>query len=333
MILVTGANGFVGSAVLKHLKAQGHEVCGLVRATSDLKRLKDTGVLLRYADLNDTGALNSALRGCNTVVHCAARSLDFGKKHQFKNANVKGVVNLISAAHKAETVRQIVLISTANVSGYGKRNVGEFENEQEKLRFLYSKSKREGEQRAQELCAASGIKLVILRPSAVYGPEDWKWSYEMIARIDCASWPLINRGRAVFTPLYIDNLCQAVENATQIGKNGGVYNLTDDVVVTWFDFCEKIARCLKKPLKYSSVPFFFAIVISFLFEGAHRTVLRNKNPKITRYRIIRSAKDFHYSCALAKKELHYTPDRDMDAHIAKTVLWYRAVKNAHSSSG
>jgi len=333
MILVTGANGFVGSAILKHLHARGYAVRGLIRKSSDLRRLKGVGVTLCSADLNDTNALTAALRGCELVVHCAARSIDWGKESKFREVNVMGVQNLMNASHRVGSVRRIVFISTANISGYGRRNIGESESENAHLRFLYSRSKREGEWAACELCADFGIELVILRPSAVYGPEDWKWSYEMMARIDHSSWPLINGGKALFTPLYIDNLCLAAENAMKTGRNGGIYNLTDDVEVTWLNFCEKIARCLHTTPRYTNVPFFSAIAIAFLLEAVYKIVNLQKDPGVTRYRVIRSAKDFHYSCALAKKELHYKPDRDIDSHIAETVRWYRSVKGALPTTG
>jgi nucleoside-diphosphate-sugar epimerase len=329
MTLITGASGFVGSSCLKFLSSRGYDVCGVIRSTSNLKRLANTDVELRYAELTDLNQLTKIMKDCRTVVHCAARSLDWGQPDDFWRVNVGGVRNIVEAAHRVETIKKVVHISTANVVGFGTREMIEKPEIQNKLQFAYSRSKLEGECVAQELCHKYHIELIILRPSAVYGPEDWKWSFEMIDRIAHSSWPLINRGKAVFTPVFIDNFCQSVELALGKIKTGEIYNITDDVTISWIEFCSKIASALGVSPNYKNFPSPIAIGVALLSEIIHKLFIPDKNPNITLYRVLRSSKDFHYSCEYAKKSLGYQPDSDIDSHIDKTVRWYQRIINNH----
>jgi nucleoside-diphosphate-sugar epimerase len=161
----------------------------------------------------------------------------------------------------------------------------------------------------------------------VYGPEDWKWSYEMVHRLATGSWPLVNEGRAVLTPVYIRNLIRAVELAVYAGNSSdGVYNITDGVTVSWLEFCKKIAAALETPLRVKSYPFCIAYPLGVLSEIEGRLLRRKRGPRLTRYRIIRSSRDFHYTHQKARRELGYTPDTNIDHHLAETVRWYRSVQ-------
>ncbi len=331
MIAVTGANGFVGSAVLKHLAARGRHVRGIMRKTGDARRLEGSGLEIVHAHLGDETSLARALEGCGQVVHCAARSLDWGPLSSFREANVEGTRRLARAAARSGT-RRLVLISTANVAGYGRRNLTE-EIDGTRIRFPYSRSKLEGEVVARGECALSGIELVILRPSAVYGPGDWKWSYEMVHRLANSTWPLVNKGSAVLTPVYIKNLSSAVELALEAGDMcGRAYNITDGVTVSWLELCEKIAEALGGPLRVKSYPFFIAYPVGLLSEVVGTLFNTNHGPRLTRYRIIRSSRDFHYSDERARRELGYAPDQRMDRHLAETVRWYRSVRKEETCS-
>jgi nucleoside-diphosphate-sugar epimerase len=325
MVLITGANGFVGSSVLKYLISRGYKALGTVRHSSDLRRLKGFDKHLRFADMTDLNTLVNAMSGCSAMVHCAARSLDWGKKQDFWAVNVQGVQNIVNAAIETKTVRKVVYISTANVAGFGKRNMVESSEISRRLLFLYSRTKLEGERTAQTLCRKNGIAIIVLRPSAVYGPEDWKWSYEMIDRIAHSYWPLINSGQAIFTPVYIENLNQAIVLALKSTVSGGIFNITDDITVSWREFCDKIANHLGVPLNYRNFPSIVALIIATLIGSFQNIFKPNKPPDITLYRVLRSTKDFHYSCEHAKNMLGYKPNSDIDSHIKKTVKWYLTV--------
>lgn len=325
MILVTGVSGFVGSSAVKHLANRGYTVSGLLRSTSSLRLLSGLRIPLRYADLGDRDSLLRALDGCGFVVHCAARSLDWGTKKDFVATNVDGVRNIVHAACEVG-VKGIVHISTTNVEGFGRRNISEDASDHRELHFLYSRTKLEGENVARELCEKHGINLIVLRPSAIYGHDDWKWTYAMVDRIATGYWPMVGKGRAVFTPLFIENFCSALQLAIEKVSLGGVYNITDNRTISWFEFCKKIAAALGRNLRYRNIPFPVALSVVLFSELCHGIVRPGLNPRFTLYRLLRVSKDFHYSCAEAQEKLGYKPDSDITAHIQKTVQWYIKTK-------
>jgi len=325
MILVTGANGFLGAAISRSLLADGRETCGLVRLSSDLKRLQGLDLSLRYADLDDPQSLEDGLNGCETIIHCAARASDWGSRAEFNQVNIGGVENLIEAARRTGTVGKLIHLSTANVAGAGSRDATEEDVSRQRLRFHYSRSKLDAEVAAMKLCAAYGLGLTILRPAAVYGPGDWKWSYRMIEAIERDRWPLVDGGLAVLSPLYIDNLCRAVTLAVDHRGPGHIWNITDGVTINWREFSGIIANHLGVDRRFRSVPYALAFPIGLKVEMAYRILRFRGEPKFTRYRIIKAGRDFHYSIDRAREELHYQPDTDLEGHLLRTVDWYRSV--------
>ncbi len=319
-VLTTGANGIVGSAVIARLSKEGFDVVGLVRKTSDLSRLETVPHNLRYGDLTDLPSLTRAMSGCEAIVHCAARSSDWGSKHDFHSVNVLGVRNILEAA-QLSGVKKIVHISSLNAAGYGVRNMTESMETQNMTE--YSRSKREGEKIILNGGKNHGVGVTVLRPGAVYGPGDWKFSLIMFSIIKQGLCPVINGGKGVFTPVYIKNLTAAVSAALNKPADYKIYNITDDVTVNWIEFFKLFASAIGIPLKIVNIPYPLAITAAVLSEGLTKLLHRGTAPKITKYMVIRATRDFHYSCEKAKTEFGYSPDTDITAHIRETVAWCR----------
>ncbi|RMD92609.1 MAG: NAD-dependent epimerase/dehydratase family protein, partial [Calditrichaeota bacterium] len=116
-VLVTGANGFTGSYLTKHLLDKGYEVRVLVRKSSNLDALQGLPVEYAYADLADDSPVDDATRGIDTVYHIAAlyRAENVPKK-MFWRVNVGGTKKMLIAAKKAG-VKRFVHCSTVGVQG------------------------------------------------------------------------------------------------------------------------------------------------------------------------------------------------------------------------
>ena len=146
----------------------------------------------------------------------------------------------------------------------------------------------------------------------------------MFDRIRSGGWPLIDGGRAVFTPVYIENLCDAIILAVDRPERPGTFNITDNARVSWREFSEWIAESLGCELDTNDFPFWLAYPVAAIAEGLFRLIGSKKAPGATRYRVVRAARDFDYSCAKAIDELGYQPDPDIQNHIRRTVEWYRS---------
>jgi dihydroflavonol-4-reductase len=115
--LVTGANGFIGSNLVRELLASGHEVRGMVRATSDLRALRGVELPLAWGDVDDPGSLEAAARGCDTLFHVAAVFAYTGySRPELEQIAVQGTVHALDAAARAG-IRRVVLTSSSVVCG------------------------------------------------------------------------------------------------------------------------------------------------------------------------------------------------------------------------
>lgn len=324
---VTGATGFVGRACAAALAAAGEAMVCTVRARSDSRALRALGpaVTLAPAALHDRRALAAAFAGCRRVVNCAARADDWGRRRDFDRDNVAGAVNVIEAAARAG-VEHVVHMSTANAGGYGRRDLDEASRGR-RSPSPYSSSKLAAEHAARVRAAGYGMRLTILRPSAVYGPGDRRWTLPMLERISAGAWPLVAGGQAWLTPLYVVNLAQAVVLALD-RRTPGTFILTDDVTMTWRQFAARCACALGVRGPARSVPYALARPAAEAAELFGRMARLRRPPAITRYRVIRAAKDFHYRCDRARSVLGYRPDRDVDGHLRACAAWYRRVRPA-----
>jgi len=174
--LVTGATGFLGSAIARELLQDGRKVRVLLRPEADRRNLEGLEVELAFGDLRAPESLRAALRGCRTLFHAAAYySLWSRDRQAMYNINVQGTRNVLEAALEAG-VERIVYTSTVGCIGLwpdGRPADESTPFDEALLCNDYKRSKYQAEQVALEL-ARQGAPLVIVNPSAPVGPNDIK---------------------------------------------------------------------------------------------------------------------------------------------------------------
>ncbi|MDY7040370.1 MAG: NAD-dependent epimerase/dehydratase family protein, partial [Chloroflexota bacterium] len=122
MILVTGATGFLGHNLCEQLIGQGDEVRALVRQRQRrdgeyaLDFLRNLGVELVWGDVRDAESVTRAVRGCEYVIHAAAKFRMWGPYREFHATNVEGTLNVLRAARQAN-VQRFIHVSTVAVVG------------------------------------------------------------------------------------------------------------------------------------------------------------------------------------------------------------------------
>jgi dihydroflavonol-4-reductase len=176
-VIVTGANGFIGSHVVKELKQQNYDVRAFVRTTSDLTNLEGFEQDYVYGDILEPETLRPALEGCDMVFHVAAIFAYWGySSDELNRVAEQGTRNLIKAAHNAG-VEKVILTSSSVVLGYNGESLS-LQNDAKKLSdqpdYIISKIKQF--EAAQRLARGLGITLLTVCPTLVVGGSDVRLS-------------------------------------------------------------------------------------------------------------------------------------------------------------
>ena len=178
MILVTGANGLLGSYLVRQLIDRGETVRGLRRAKSDLRLLGDYASRMEWieGDVTDIFSLEDAMLGVDQVYHCAAFiSMQPGDADRMLNVNAEGTANVVNAALGSD-IKKLLYVSSVAAFGrpeYADRLIDEnLDVKDSKDNFAYFKSKLYAE---RELWRgiAEGLNAVIINPSTILGGGFW----------------------------------------------------------------------------------------------------------------------------------------------------------------
>ncbi len=171
-ILVTGANGFIGSAFCREVLARGIAVCGATRKPCDLP-IGVRGFVV--GNIDSSTDWREPLSGCDVLTHLAARvhvmaDTAIDPLIEFRRVNVQGTLNLARQA-AAAGVRRFVFVSSIKVNGEATQYGQLFTpGDEPSLLDDYGMSKLEAEQGLREVALQTGMEVVIIRPPLVYGP-------------------------------------------------------------------------------------------------------------------------------------------------------------------
>ncbi|MEM7109607.1 MAG: NAD-dependent epimerase/dehydratase family protein, partial [Bacteroidota bacterium] len=175
MILVTGANGLVGSYVCKALKKSNTPFRGLVREGSDLALVEDVLDNLIYGDFLDLEFMTKEIQKIDVVVHCAAIiSFSNNQKEQMRKINVEGTKQLVNLALASHLDYFLYVSSVAAIGRSKKNNILDETKDwiYAKGNTLYGESKHLGELEVWR-AMQEGLTASIVNPSVILGAGDW----------------------------------------------------------------------------------------------------------------------------------------------------------------
>lgn len=221
--LVTGANGFTGSHLVKVLVNNGDRVVGLVRKSSNLDRLANCDVELVYGDITDSAALQQAMTGVDIVFHTAAYvELGIVDEQEMERVNVKGTRRVLEAA-KACGISKMVYCSTIGIFGdtQGQTIDETFKRTQQGFSSAYDRTKY----LAQELVdsfATQGLPVVSVLPSGIFGADDPHFR-PILQQFLNRRLKLWAGGSRVTGIVHVDDLATAMILAAKKGVNGDKY--------------------------------------------------------------------------------------------------------------
>jgi nucleoside-diphosphate-sugar epimerase len=199
-VAVTGASGFIGRALVRHLHAQGRAVTAVARHACEVP----TGVRQVQVDDYEAAALEDAFRGAGCVLHLAALAHRAGSAAEFQ-ASVRAARNVVAAA-QACGVRRLLFLSSIGVNGHRTEGRPFTEDDLPHPVEAYAHSKLQAEQAVIAACAGTALEYVIVRPPLVYGP-DAPGNFGRLVRLVRRGWPLpLAAVRNARTFIALDNL-------------------------------------------------------------------------------------------------------------------------------
>ena len=324
-VLVTGANGFVGSTLCRKLVERGDEVRGLVRKTSDLSLLEGVEIERFVGSLDDLSSLEKSTEGVELVYHVASAVTDWGTLKFFRKVIVDGTQNMLEASIRTGVRRFIYVSSVAVHSFIGKQDMTE-NAPRVPTPFPYCQTKREAEDVVSEYHSFRGLETVIVRPGDIYGPGDRVSLLKMAKRLEEGRMAYIGGGKKLGAFTYVENLADGLILAGMTKKaSGETYVITDGIRMTWWEYFEKLTTALNVPKLKISVHPILAYGAASTLEFVYRLLHIRARPPITRYLITHLRKDFHFSIEKARRDLGYEPKVDVDEAIRRTAEWYRRV--------
>ncbi len=321
--LLTGATGFVGSAVARVLAARGHKLRLLLRPTSDRRNIADLDAELALGDLTDPASLARATSGCRYVFNVAADYRFWVPDPQaMLRANVDGTLAVMRAAQAAGVERIVHCSSVAALGWTTDGSPADETTPTNEADFIgtYKRSKFIAERAVLDLVRHEALPVVIVNPAAPVGPRDIKPTPtgKMIRDAAAGRVPAyIDTGINV---VHVDDVAEGHALALERGRIGERYVLGGENLLLK-DLLALVANVVGRRPPTIELPEAVVWPAAWFMEGLAR--LTGIPPMMTRDHIKMARHKMFFSSDKAKHELGYSP-RPVRAAIEDAVAWFRA---------
>lgn len=319
-VLITGANGFIGSRLCRMFLERGFRVFAGVRRSANLTLLDGLDIELRYGDVNIADGLPAMVTGVDYIVHNAgvvkAKTPD-----TFFIVNEDGTRNLLNAivTHNPSALR-VVYMSSLAVAGPSLDGRPVSEKDKPHPITVYGRSKLAGERVA--LSFADRLRVVSIRPSGVYGPGD-REIFTFFKTVYRGIRPSIGDVSRKLQLVHVDDLCRGVYRAlvSDIAA-GSVYFICENRA---YEFHELTAilrdACGRRTTVTLPVPAFLFRGIAAISEALFKMV--GATPMLTREKAGELLASWEVDTSRARKELGYESEIPFAEGARHTYDWYR----------
>lgn len=328
-LFVTGATGYIGTALVRRLAADGHEVRALVRATSRTEVLRELGVATFVGDVSDPEAKRTSIReamsGADWVLHLAAELDPHASLERMRRVNVEGSEAVASLACRLGVGRFLSVSSVAYFGGSPEDGTPATEETPPREPFpsAYSLTKHEAE-RAIRAWADRGLAVHTVYPSLVYGPPGKKQGANWLLRAILEErFPVLVGGDRTTSWVFLDDVVEAIvrlmdrADALPPGRD---YLLAGDST-TVRELARRVAELggVRAPRRNLPVPVarFATALTAPLFR------LAGKRPPLPPEQLRSLTRDWVFDDARARRELDWRP-RSLAEGLPPTVAYIQA---------
>lgn len=263
-IVITGANGFIGSHLAEFLFAKGFEVHCIVRKTSNLKYLQNEKYVIHTCGLTDVEALKAAFKDAKYIFHLAG-TVSALQYEDYIYGNVTLTKNVLEAAKAQENKPDKILItSSLAVSGPTTKDKPLKESEGFNPTVRYGKAKVEQEKLAAQYF--DDLEITIARPSPITGIREVEM-FEFFKTINNGIFPKVGFSEKYVNIIHITDLLDSFYKMVTTPKTSGeAYFLTSEKIYSWSDIAAISAKLLNKKPFTLALPHFIILIAGF-FSG------------------------------------------------------------------
>jgi len=311
-VIVTGATGFIGRHVSRHLVASGDDVRAILRPEST--QMAPAGVATARAPL-ESSALKAAFRGADVVVHLAGITSAV-RPQNYADVNVEGVRAVAIAARQAGA--RLIHVSSLAAAGPAPAGAPRHEDDPPGPITLYGRSKLAGE---GVVASTSGLNWTILRPAAVYGPGDRALLpvFRLAAR---GVLPLVGRPGVAYTFVHVSDLVRAIDAAINRRRDGEIFFVGHPRPATAAELLEHIRSVVGRRALVIRVPQPVVWAAAIVGDMAGRIVGRSVPLNRSRFAEL-SAEGFVCGVDRLRERLGVVAAINLADGLAGTAVWYR----------
>lgn len=320
-VLVTGGTGFTGKALTKRLLKEGFEVIVLDnKEYKDTLELKELGAKVVIGSVTDKDIVDKLMDGVDIVQHMAAAFREMGvPENYYHQVNVDGTRILLESALN-NNIKKFIYCSTCGVHG----NIDEIpadENAPIQPADYYQESKYEAEVIVNEF-QKKGLKTVILRGTATYGPGDPGRFLMIYKKVSKGNFPMFGSGKTLYHPVFINNLIDAHMIAMDGEKGvGESYLIADENYVEIENLVREVGKSLDVAVKVPHYPILPLIIAGHFFEKTFTPF--GLKPPIFPRRVDWFRQNRAFNIDKARRELGYQPKVSLSEGLKITADWYK----------
>jgi nucleoside-diphosphate-sugar epimerase len=323
-VLVTGTGSLLLGGVASELLRRGDEVVCLQRRPTAFEGHQNAHEVL--ADVCDADAVALAAKGCDAIIHGAARVGVVGSQKEFYDTNVCGTENILLAAQQ-HNISRLVFVSTPSVAHTGHSLVGAPAGEAElgRSRSYYAESKAIAERTVLN-ARNSQLAVVAIRPHLVWGPGDTQLVGRIVERAASGRLAVVGTGNALVDSTYIDNAISAhiaALDALHIGSacDGKAYVISNGEPRTVNELMRSMCESAGIPFEPRHVSLALGIRLGSVVERLWPLV-RSSEPPITRFIAEQLGTAHWFDQRSVQQELQWAPSVTLDEGFKRLTQWF-----------
>ena len=323
-VLVTGTGSLLLGGIASELLRRGDQVVCLQRRPTAFEGHQNAHEVL--ADVCDADAVALAAKGCDAIIHGAARVGVVGSQKEFYDTNVRGTENILLAAQQ-HNISRLVFVSTPSVAHTGHSLVGAPAGEAElgRSRSYYAESKAIAERTVLN-ARNSQLAVVAIRPHLVWGPGDAQLVGRIVERAASGRLAVVGTGNALVDSTYIDNAISAhiaALDALHIGSacDGKAYVISNGEPRTVNELMRSMCESAGIPFEPRHVSLALGIRLGSVVERLWPLV-RSSEPPITRFIAEQLGTAHWFDQRSVQQELQWAPSVTLDEGFKRLTQWF-----------